>query len=320
MSSQTYQDIGHQITRIDTHMTGTGMAACYLMQQGDAAAIIETGTHHTVPIILDLLAMKSIAKEQVRYVIPTHVHLDHAGGVGGLMQALPKAELVIHPKGARHMIDPAKLKAGAEAVYGEKAFAKVYGDVIPVAEERVRIQEDNTELDLNGRTLRFYDTPGHARHHFCVADPASNGIFTGDTFGLSYPSLPAADGPFLLPTTTPVQFEPEALKQSIQRLIALKPDTMYLTHFGPLHKPEQFAPQLLEQIDDYVAIAKAEHNGADPSTQLEENINQKLTKYTLQRLRDQGCPLDPAQQRKAIEMDMQLNSQGLAVWLQRQTG
>ena len=144
MPFQPYADLGQHITRIDTALMRDGLAACYLLQGGDEYVIIETGTHNTVPIILALLEQREIEREQVKFVIPTHLHLDHAGGVGGLMQALPVATLLIHPRGARHMIDPSKLKAGAIAVYGEDAFAKTYGDVIPVQADRVR--EMNEEI------------------------------------------------------------------------------------------------------------------------------------------------------------------------------
>lgn len=214
MSFPVYQDLGHDITRIDSAMLREELAACYLLRGAsanggaDEYAIIETGTHKTVPIILALLEQRGVRRDQVRYVIPTHVHLDHAGGVGGLMQALPEATLLVHPAGARHMIDPGRLKAGAMAVYGEDAFTEIYGDIVPVAAERVRAMADGTSAAVGDRQLVFYDTPGHARHHFCVHDPQSRGIFTGDTFGLAYPRLHTHRGPFIFPTTTPVQFDP----------------------------------------------------------------------------------------------------------------
>src|SRR5690606_19586880 len=161
-----------------------------------------------VALILQLLEQRQIAREQVRYVIPTHVHLDHAGGVGGLMQLLPSATLLIHPRGARHMIDPAKLKAGAIAVYGEQQFAKIYGEVIAVDAPRVREMPDAARVQLVSCTLPFYDTPGHAYRRFSVHALQSVAIFPGDTFVLAYPALASAKGPFIFPTTPPVQFDP----------------------------------------------------------------------------------------------------------------
>ena len=314
MSTETIQTLDYGITRIDTGLIRPGMAACYVMQHQDEIAIIETGTMHTVPTILAFLNDQGIDHEQVRYVIPTHVHLDHAGGVGGLMQKLPQATLVVHPRGARHMISPDKLKAGSLAVYGEAAFARMYGDIIPVDENRVISAKDNTSLDLAGRSLTFLDTPGHAWHHFCVYDPMSSGIFTGDTFGIAYPELACAESPFIMPTTTPIQFEPEELKASINRLMALAPQRMYLTHYGMVESPDTLAPALLEQIDDYVRIAEQHKSSA---TQ-ESAIAEALTAYTLKRLKIQGSRLNDDDALKVLSMDMRLNAQGLSVWLSHQ--
>jgi glyoxylase-like metal-dependent hydrolase (beta-lactamase superfamily II) len=313
--SSLYEDLGHGITRIDTGMIQPELAACYLLESDSEYALIETGTQHTVPIIMALLASRNIDPLQLRYVIPTHVHLDHAGGVGGLMQQLPNATLLIHPRGARHMIEPDKLRAGAVAVYGEQHFREIYGDIIPVAATRVREMQDAEQMKLGRRTLVFYDTPGHARHHFCVHDLQSNGIFSGDTFGLAYPVLTSDKGPFMLPTTTPVQFEPEALKHSIQRLLALKPDCFYLTHYGKVGNPQPLGQQLITQIDAYVAIAQDARQHASDAD-LEQAIIQRLTTYTLARARVHGCRQTDGQLQQIIAMDMRLNAQGLVVWLQ----
>ncbi|MCG8669786.1 MAG: MBL fold metallo-hydrolase [Pseudomonadales bacterium] len=314
MTIKTYEAIGYGITRIETGLVRPGLAACYVMQHENEVAIIETGTHHTVATIMAFLESNKIEPEQVRYVIPTHVHLDHAGGVGGLMARLPKAKLVIHPKGARHMIAPEKLKAGALEVYGEEKFSQMYGDIIPVAEDRVIVAEDNDTADLNGRILKFLDTPGHARHHFCVYDAVSEGVFTGDTFGLSYPELVTQDAPFLMPTTTPVQFEPEPLKASISKLMSLAPKRMFLTHYGLLESPEKWVDSLIEQINAYVTIA--EHN--KHSENLESDLTNALTQYTLEKLKSHATSLSESELHNLIKMDMTLNAQGLAVWLSRQ--
>lgn len=316
MPFQTYHSLPFGITRIDTAMVHEELAACYLMEAAGECAIIETGTHHTVPIILALLAQKGIEAEAVKYVIPTHVHLDHAGGVGGLMQALPEATLLIHPRGARHMIDPAKLKAGATAVYGEEAFARIYGDVLPVKESRMRIMEDGDSVMLADRELLFFDTPGHARHHFCVYDPYSKGIFTGDTFGLSYPALTTEKGPFILPTTTPVQFEPEALKASIQRLMDLQPERLYLTHYDRVEEPQALGERLIPMVDDYVALAKTVAASAS-NEELQAELETAMREYLFGKAREHGITLNDAELEQILGMDIRLNCQGLAVWLQR---
>jgi len=315
MAFQVYQPLPFGITRIDTAMVHDELAACYLLEDDGECAIIETGTHNTVPIILSLLAEKGIDRRQVKYVIPTHVHLDHAGGVGGLMQALPEATLLIHPRGARHMIDPAKLKAGAMAVYGEKAFADIYGDVIPVPESRVRTMDDGDQAVVGGRTLQFIDTPGHARHHFCVHDPVSRGLFTGDTFGLSYPALTTPNGPFICPTTTPVQFDPPALKASIRKLLALAPQRIYLTHYGMVENPQPLGERLLTMVDDYVALAETVAVTSDADA-LEKALMVAMREYLFRSAREHGCEMSDEQLDAVLGLDIQLNSQGLAVWLQ----
>jgi glyoxylase-like metal-dependent hydrolase (beta-lactamase superfamily II) len=311
----TYEGLGDEITRIDSGMIRPGLAALYLMGSEGEYALVETGTHHSIPNVMTLLSKQAINPEQVKYIIPTHVHLDHAGGVGGLMELLPSATLLVHPKGARHMIEPAKLKAGATAVYGEQAFAEIYGDVIAVDSDRVQEMQDTDQVVLGARTLVFYDTPGHARHHFCVHDLLSNGIFTGDTFGLAYPDLTTSQGPFIIPTTTPVQFDPAELKNSIARLLALRPDKMYLTHYGVVAQPQQLAPVLLQQIDDYVALAEKARAQVPPA-EWEECLRQWLTDYTWQRAREHGCTQTDDELQVALGMDLRLNAQGLTVWLQ----
>ena len=240
---------------IDTLQERAGLACCYLLQRGDDLAFVEAGTAHGVPRLLALLDARGIARERVRYVIPTHVHLDHAGGVGVLMRELPAAKLVVHPRGARHLIDPSKLIAGAQAVYGAAAVQRMYGEIAPVAEDRVIIADDGARVPLGDAELQFVDTPGHARHHFCIWDPVSRGFFTGDTFGLSYRDFDGPGGPFLFPTTTPVQFEPDAWMQTLDRLLSFKPERMFLTHYGCVENVEHLAQVLRTGIERYRAIA-----------------------------------------------------------------
>lgn len=247
---------------------------------------------------------------------PTHVHLDHAGGAGELMQHCSNAQLVIHPYGARHMIDPSKLIAGTIAVYGEQKFRELYGELKPIDESRVIEAPDNFELMLGQRRLRFLDTPGHARHHFCVYDETSQGIFTGDTFGLCYQELSTDAGPFIFPTTTPIQFDPPALLQSIDRLLALEPKQMYLTHFGKIEPTDALVNQLIKRIHHFTQIALAEmHNDGDRL----QNIECRLKDYLLAELAAMQChqPVEFCEQ--FLRNDISLNAQGLDIWLEKNT-
>lgn len=311
MNFKANENYSHGITCVDTGLGRPGLAACYLMEEQGRLAIIETGIAATVPRLLALIAERGYSPEQVDYVIITHVHLDHAGGAGGLMQALPKAKLVVHPRGARHMIDPAKLQAGAMAVYGEERYRATYGELIPVPEDRVIVADDNFSLNFNGRILRFYDTPGHAKHHFCVYDEVSCGIFTGDTLGIVYPELCNGIENFVMPTTTPIQFEPKKLQLSIDRLFALKPDFFYLTHYGRVQANQHHVSLLKQQLDDYVEIA---NQYADQSNR-QEKMSRALLDKTLQDFSDYHSPLSHDECRELVEMDMSINAQGLDVWL-----
>lgn len=306
-------DYDHGISAIDAHYQRPGLAAFYLLIEGDRAAFIDTGTSRSVPDALDALQRKGLSPEQVAYVIPTHVHLDHAGGAGEMMRRFPNAKLVIHPKGARHLIDPAKLIAGVTAVYGPEVVARDFGEIVQVDAARVIEAPDDFALDLNGRVLRFLDTPGHARHHFCVWDERSLGLFTGDTFGLSYRELDTANGPFVFPTTTPVQFEPEALHASLDRLMQLRPRYLYLTHFGRIAASARAAGQMHELIDAFVVMARAARDAPDRHVRLIQGQRDIL----LPRLRAHGCRLGDAALDELLAMDYELNAQGIEVWLDR---
>ena len=297
---------------VDTGFHRPRFDAAFLIVQDGRAAFVDTGTNHSVPRLLGALQALGLGPAQVDFVIPTHVHLDHAGGAGLLMQQLPNAKLVVHPRGARHMIDPSALYQGALAVYGQEEMDRSYGTLVPVPAERVLQTHDGFTLDFNGRPLLFIDTPGHARHHHCIWDEASAGWFTGDTFGLSYREFDTEHGPWVMPTSTPVQFEPEALKQSVKRLLAMHPQWMYLTHFGRVGHVRRLAEMLLDQVDAMVLLA----HGLRDAPGRHERLKQGLAALYEDRLRGHGVPA-PEQAVQLLELDVELNAQGLAIWLEK---
>ena len=308
----------HGIVTLDSEYLRPGLAAVHLIVEQGRAAIIDTGTNTAVPHVLSALAGLGVAPEAVDYVIVTHVHLDHAGAAGAFLAACPNAKLVVHPRGARHLIDPTKLVQGSIAVYGEAAFRELYGDIVPASAARVIEADDGFALDFNGRRLEFIDTPGHARHHYCIHDLASNSLFTGDTFGISYREFDVMVGntrrPFIFPTTTPVQFEPDALHTSIDRLLARNAEAAYLTHYGRVENLPSLAPELHALIDEYVALALA----APGSGEARQNaLKQAMADVLMARLRAHGCTLDEAICRELLTNDVELNSQGLLVWRDR---
>ncbi len=305
------------ITCIDAMYLQPGHACCYLVVEKDRAAFIETGTAHSVPYLLETLKLKNLSVEDVEYVIPTHVHLDHAGGAGLLMNQLPNAKLVIHPRGSSHLINPEKLVAGTTAVYGEEKFRQYYGEIIPIDEQRVIVAKDEHEIKLGNRPLTFIDTPGHARHHFCVYDQTSNGFFTGDTFGLSYKELDNEEGAFVLPTTTPVQFEPDAWHKTLRRMLDQQPTYMYLTHFGRVTEIERLGQQLREGIDEYADIAKRCMTLETSGNKREQHIKEKLTEHLQNKLRQRYPENKVATYTELFDSDLDLNAAGLEVWLKR---
>lgn len=304
------------VTAVDSGYHRPNMAACYLVEADDAVAIVETGTNDSVPRLIRALEQRGRSPEDVRYVIVTHVHLDHAGGAGSLMQACPNATFLVHPRGARHMIDPSKLEASVRQVYGDEIFDRDYGTLVPIPEERTRIVEDGETLTLGDRPLHFRDTPGHARHHFCIWDEVTRGWFTGDTFGLSYRELDTAQGPFIFPTTTPIQFDPGALKASVERLMSVGPRWMYLTHFGRVGDTARLAGDLLTRVDELVAIAEHFSDAEDRGKVIAAAMLDGLEDAA----RAHGVVLSSEAFREVVAVDVRLNTQGLEFWLDHRSG
>jgi len=307
------ETVGQGILAIDTGFERPLFGASHLIVQDGRAAFVDVGTNFSIPGLLAALADAGLPREAVDFVILTHVHLDHAGGAGELMRQLPTARLVVHPRGARHMIDPAKLMAGASAVYGEDVVRQSYGTLVPVPAERVITAAEGFALELSGRPLRFLDTPGHALHHVCIWDEASRVVFTGDTFGIAYRELTSPRGAFVIPATTPVQFDPDALKASIDRLVALEPAAMLVTHYSRVTQIERLAADLHTQIDHLVDLARRCDGAPDRQARLEKGIEELFVGRAL----DHGSPLTPDRIRESLALDIRLDAQGLAVWLDR---
>lgn len=299
------------IHTIDTGFVRPRFDAAYLIVENGRGAFVDCGTNYAVPRMLAALKDAELAPADVDWLILTHVHLDHAGGAGELMALLPNAKLVVHPRGARHMIDPAKLWAGASAVYGEAVMEETYGRLRPIAADRVIEALDDHVVDLAGRPLRCLDTPGHAKHHNTIFDARANVCFTGDVFGLSYREFDCAGRTFIIPTTSPVQFDQAALHASIDRLVALKPDAMYLTHYGRVEDVNRLAANLHPQIDAMVALAHAANGKANRHDVLVTS----LTDLYAERAIVHGWTNGREALREVIGMDIELNAQGLEVWL-----
>lgn len=309
-------DFGSGIFAVDSGYTGPDVAAIHLIEEGGRAALVDTGNNESLQHVLAALAETGLSAESVDFVLLTHIHLDHAGGAGAFMQAFPNAKLVVHPRGARHMAEPSKLFAGVSAVYGPERAKELYGELIPVPVERIIEAGDGHELNLGGRVIRVFDTPGHARHHVCYFDTKSRAFFTGDTFGLSYRAFDVDGRPSIFPTTTPVQFEPEAMHASIRRMEAEQPTAMYLTHYAQVRDVPRLAADMHRLIDAHVAIAER-HEAAEGR---KERIEQDIWALVGEEAARAGWTVPEAEWRRILALDVELNAQGLDVWLEVRKG
>jgi glyoxylase-like metal-dependent hydrolase (beta-lactamase superfamily II) len=303
----------HGVLCVDSGFMRDRMASCYVLHSENEVAIIETGTQVSVDRLVHVIKQRGWSRESVKFVMVTHVHLDHAGGAGRLMQEYPQATFLVHPRGAAHMIDPTKLESSVRRVYGDEAFDATYGTLIPIDQGRIRAMEDGDTVRLGNKTLSFMDTPGHARHHFCVWDDESRGWFTGDTFGLSYRELDTENGPFIFPTTTPIEFDPEALKHSISGLMAKNPECMYLTHYGRVRNLARLAEHLVQAVDLMVNMAERHQHREGRS----DFFRNEFTEWLLESVRDHGVTLGDDELIKLLQPDIDLNTQGVEVWLSR---
>ena len=287
--------------------------ASHLIIEGGRAAFVDTGNNDAVPLLLDALEQQGLDPTCVDYVFLTHIHLDHAGGAGLLMQHLPNARCVLHPRGAPHMANPEKLIAGTIGVYGEERTYEMYGDIVPIDESRILVAEDEDWFELNGRRMQALHTEGHARHHYVLHDPKSRGVFTGDSFGISYRELDTENGEFIYPTTTPASFDPDEAHKSVDRIMACNPDYLYLTHYSRVSDLERLAADMHQGIDDFVALALAHKDDENRGAKIQDAMDE----YLSSRLIAHGFKGDRDAIWSVLNIDIVLNAQGLVSWLER---
>ncbi|WP_164671128.1 MBL fold metallo-hydrolase [Virgibacillus doumboii] len=272
----------------------------------DELTLVETGPSPSVKYIKKGLDDLGFALDEVKYIIVTHIHLDHAGGAGLFLRECPNATVVVHPKGARHLVNPKKLAAGARAVYGD-SFSELFDPIIPIPEERLLIKDEGDTLKIGGNcTLQFFDTPGHSKHHFSIYDPVSNGMFTGDTVGIRYEQLVRDGMDFFLPTTSPNQFDPNAMHQSIERMREMKLGRIYFGHFGMTENVNMALNQVAEWLDVFMEIGEetvSEGKGYDVlAERMFNRVKRELSKL--------GVP-DEHDVYVLINLDMQVSALGI---------
>lgn len=306
MSAIRYE---HGIHAIDTHYLRPGLDASHLIVHEGRAAFVDAGAAPGVPHLLAALDELSIPRDRVEWILLTHVHLDHAGGAGALLRELPQAKVALHPRGAPHLIDPARLIAASIAVYGAERYAALYGEIVPIPAERVVVTTPDQRLSLAGRELGVLHTPGHALHHQVFFDHQARAVFTGDTFGLSYREFDVDGRAFAFPTTTPTQFDPQQLIESIERILALQPQRAYFTHFGEVRDLERIGADLVRQIRSFERIARASDDRA--------TIRAGITAVVAEELHRHGYAADVATLEAVLGFDLDLNTDGLLAWRAR---
>jgi glyoxylase-like metal-dependent hydrolase (beta-lactamase superfamily II) len=309
-------DYGAGISAVDTAHVRPRLDASHLIVERGRGAFVDTGTTHALPHLLGALAAKGLAPEAVDWVLLTHIHLDHAGGAGALLARLPNARVVVHPRGAPHLIEPARLEAATRAVYGEDAYRRLFGRIEAIAEERIVVAADGFTVELAGRRLEFLHTPGHALHHCAIVDHATGGVFSGDTFGVSYRDFDVAGREFIFPATTPTQFDPEQLNASIDRILGRAPRAVYLTHYGRVTDIARLGADLKRDIAEFVAIAR--RHARQPEA--ERAMRADVFEYLSVRLDAHGFAADAARRHELLDLDIDINVAGLAAWCARLAG
>ncbi|PJZ67507.1 MBL fold hydrolase [Leptospira wolffii] len=305
-----------QVRVIDCNYVEPGLTCAYLVIDGDRAIFVENNTNSAVPLLLEALREEGISREAVDYIIITHVHLDHAGGTGNLAKACPNAKILAHPKAAPHIIDPARLIRSSIQVYGEKEYYELYGEILPVPESRVRTIQDGEEIHWGKRILKFIHTKGHANHHFCIYDSLTNGIFTGDTFGLGYGIFRKGKDSLLYPSTTPTDFDPDEALSSVDKILATGADKAYLTHFGAWEDMQGGAAQMREGLLAMKRIwISAEKTGFSGEV-LVSFCENRIRSYLEDQIHKKNLSYGE-KERRFIGFDSQINAQGIAFKIER---
>lgn len=285
----------------------------YVIQE-EALTLIETGPSPSVKYIKAGLAALGHALDEIKYIIVTHIHLDHAGGAGLLLRECPNATIIVHPRGERHLINPKKLAAGARAVYGD-SFSELFDPIVPVPEDRLLVKGEGDILEIGPNcTLEFWDTPGHAKHHISIYDPISNGMFTGDTVGVRYEQLVPNGVDLFLPSTSPNHFNPNDMEASIKRIRDKNLDRIYFGHFGMTQNIEEALNQVQSWLEVFMEVGEQtviEGKGYDV-------ISQRLLTKIQEHLREKGIP-DEHEVYILINLDLQVGSLGIIDYFKKIT-
>lgn len=304
--------IENRIDLIDGYDLGVAHRTGIYVIHEEALTLIETGPSPSVKYIHKGLQALGYTANDVRYIIVTHIHLDHAGGAGLLLQECPNAQVIVHPRGARHLANPERLIAGAKAVYGDK-FDVLFDPIIPISKDRIMVKEEGDTLKVGQAcTLEFWDTPGHANHHLAIYDPISHGMFTGDTVGIRYQQLADEGFEFYVPSTSPNQFDPKAMQTAIDRMKALNLDTLYFGHYGFTKN----VPEVFRQVEEWLPIFVQEAQEVYEEGLDYQILSKRLLNKVQSKLREKNISDDHSVY-QLINLDMEVSAMGLLEYIEK---
>ena len=247
-----HTEIAPGVLQIDTLLGGWHQVTAGYLVTGDAPVLVETGSQTSVPHLLAALAELGVDPGQLAGVAVTHIHLDHAGGVGDVAAAFPRATIYVHERGARHLIDPTRLVDSAARVYGD-LLDSLYGRLTPTPAERVHVLADGEDLVVSpNRTLTVVDSPGHAKHHLALHDSQSGLLFAGDAVGVRLP-----DVGILRPATPPPDFDLDQAITSLRRFAERRPEGIALAHFGLVPDPLGILEEAEGTLRRWAEVAEA---------------------------------------------------------------
>jgi glyoxylase-like metal-dependent hydrolase (beta-lactamase superfamily II) len=288
---------------LDTHMGGLPEITAGYLLAGERPALIETGPSKAAGVVAEGVARAGLAPGDLAWIVLSHIHLDHAGGVGDLVRAFPNATVLVHPAGARHLVDPERLLASSARVYGA-LMDTVYGGLTPVEASRIRAVDDGEVIDLGGRRLELIHAPGHAKHHIAVFEPQLGALFAGDAVGVLLPGSQV-----LRPATPPPDFDRDLALRSLHSFAARNPAHLVLTHFGPITPPAERLAEAEERLLRWceTAEAAAREHGADLD-HIEAALSERFE-------REEGHSMDG--DRFTLLNSYRSNAAGLARWIQQ---
>ncbi|WP_367269463.1 MBL fold metallo-hydrolase [uncultured Rummeliibacillus sp.] len=310
-----YEKIADHLYSIDTNDLGLKNRTTSYIIVDDKIALIETSASPSIPYILNALEELHIKPSDIDYLILTHIHLDHAGGAGVMMKYCPNATVLVHPKGVRHLVDPSRLIASARSVYGEN-FDAIFGEILPIQEKQLYAIGDREIIRLGSSTLTFYYTKGHANHHISIHESLTNGMFVGDTTGVYYPDMTGEEFDVILPSTSPNQFDPNLMEDSIQLFEKIKPNVLYFGHYGSYTHPQFAYAEVRRYLPIFMDAGRQTMKEETDFTKQVQRTEEILTNSIFAELQAKGLSKDHPVF-KIIPLDLAVSAMGIIDYLSK---